>query len=69
MLFAPDSDEALYYLAQSYIHDNNESQGRMLLNQLITKFPDSRYAQRAGEYLSSGVETAEPTETAEGDAD
>ncbi len=54
VLFAPASDEALYYLAQSYIHDDNESQGRMLLNQLITKFPDSRYAQRASEYLSSG---------------
>lgn len=63
--FDPNSDEALYYLAQSYIHEDNESQGRLLLNQLITTFPDSRYAQRAGEYLSSGQAdnaAAEPSE-------
>ncbi|MBO6138298.1 MAG: tetratricopeptide repeat protein [Lachnospiraceae bacterium] len=66
VLFAPNSDEALYYLAQSYIHDNNESQGRLLLNKLITNFPDSRYAQRASEYLSSGQTDDAAADTQEG---
>ncbi len=52
--YDPNSDEALYYLAQSYIHEENESQGKALLSRLILNFPDSRYAQRAGEIVNTG---------------
>ncbi len=60
-------DEALYYLAQSYLKSGDETKGRELLNQLTTTYPDSEYAERAKDYLSTGNTDENPADTGEGE--
>ncbi len=54
-----ESDQALYYLAQSYLKNDNPDKATELFNQLISTFPDSEYKGRAENYLSQGVEDNE----------
>ncbi|MCR4908197.1 MAG: tetratricopeptide repeat protein [Lachnospiraceae bacterium] len=62
-------DEALYYLAQSYLKSGDETKGRELLNQLTNTFPDSEYAGRAKDYLSTGNTDETPAETGQEEND
>ncbi len=59
----PSLDEALYYLAQSYLKNGDETKGRELLNQLTNTFPDSEYSDRAKDYLSTGNTDENPADT------
>ncbi len=54
-----ESDQALYYLAQSYLKNDNPDKATELFNQLISSFPDSEFKGRAERYLSQGVEDNE----------
>ncbi len=54
-----ESDQALYYLAQSYLKNENPDKATELFNQLISTFPDSEYKKRAEKYLNQGVEDNE----------
>jgi len=55
----PESDESLYYLAQSYVKSDDQDKAVELFNQLITSFPDSEYKERAERYVSQGEEDNE----------
>ncbi len=54
-----ESDEALYYLAQSYLKNDNPDKATELFNILISSFPDSEYRGKAERYLSQGEEDNE----------
>ncbi len=55
----PQSDESLYYLAQSYLKSDDQDKAIELFNQLITSFPDSEYKDKAERYVSQGEEDNE----------
>ena len=55
----PKSDQALYYLAQSYLKSDDQDKAVELFNQLITSFPDSEYKDKAERYVSQGEEDNE----------
>ena len=54
-----ESDQALYYLAQSYLKNDNPDKATELFNQLISNFPDSEFKGRAEKYVDQGVEDNE----------
>ncbi len=63
-----ESDQALYYLAQGYLKNDNPDKATELFNQLVASFPDSEYKSKAERYLSQGVEDNEDASlTAPGD--
>ncbi len=51
-----ESDDALYYLAQSYLKSDNLDKATELFNLLISSFPNSEYRGKAERYLSQGEE-------------
>ena len=52
----PKNDQALYYLAMSYIKSGDETKGHDYLQQLLINFPDSEYKSRAQSYIDKGEE-------------
>ena len=54
-----ESDEALYYLAQSYLKNDNKDKATELFNQLISSFPDSEYKSKAESFINQGEEDNE----------
>ena len=54
-----ESDEALYYLAQSYLKNDNKDKATELFNQLIASFPDSSFKSKAESFINQGEEDNE----------
>ncbi len=54
-----ESDEALYYLAQSYLKNDNKDKATELFNQLIASFPDSSFKGKAENFINQGEEDNE----------
>ncbi len=51
-----DNDSALYYLAQSYLKNDNKDKATELFNRLISTFPNSSFKTKAQRFLDHGEE-------------
>ncbi|MCR4891922.1 MAG: tetratricopeptide repeat protein [Lachnospiraceae bacterium] len=58
-----DSDQALYYLAQSYLKTDDKDKASELFQKLIDTFPNSTFKSRAQRYLDQGEEDNSAAET------